>query len=58
VQWVAKAAPLWHGVVLARGSTVGGLRPMTAIGHVAYLLLWAGVGTIVATRRLRRVLYV
>jgi lipooligosaccharide transport system permease protein len=58
VQWVAKAAPLWHGVVLARGSTVGGLRPMTAIGHLAYVLAWAAAGTIVATRRLRRVLYV
>lgn len=58
VQWLAKVAPLWHGVELARGATEGGLGAAAALGHVAYLLAWAAAGTVFAVRRLRKVIYV
>ena len=57
VQWVAKAAPLWHGVVVARAFTVGRVDWLAIAGHTAYICLWAAAGTVVATRRLRRKLY-
>lgn len=57
VQWVAKIAPLWHGVVVARGFTTGNVDWAGVAGHLAYVTLWAVVGTIVATRRLSGKLY-
>ncbi len=59
--WVARAAPIWHGVVVARGLTVGGdahgIGWGAALGHLAYVALWAAAGGWLATRRLRRRLY-
>ena len=52
VQWVAKVFPLWHGVVVARGLTTGGLTWDDALGHLAYVATWVVVGCVVSTRRL------
>lgn len=57
VQWLAKVFPLWHGVVVARGLTLGGLRWSTAVAHLAYIVVWIVVGRFVAVRRLRTRLY-
>jgi len=60
VQWIAKAAPLWHGVVVARDLTTRGAADLDLAGmtgHLGYLLLWIVVGAIVAERRLTKRLY-
>jgi lipooligosaccharide transport system permease protein len=57
VQWIAKVAPLWHGVVVARGFTTARIDWVGAGGHLAYVALWGIGGGIVATRRLRGKLY-
>jgi lipooligosaccharide transport system permease protein len=50
--------PLWHGVDLCRGLTLGTIGWAAALGHAAYLLAWAAVGLFAAqrtyTRRLMR----
>lgn len=57
VQWLAKAAPLWHGVVVARGFTSTHIDWPGTAGHLAYLVLWAALGALVSVRLLRRKLY-
>ena len=57
VQWFARAFPLWHGVVVARGFTTGDTDWAGVAGHLAYVLLWAAVGTVISIRRLARRLY-
>ena len=57
VQWFARAFPLWHGVVVARGFTTGDTDWAGVAGHLAYVLLWAAVGTAISIRRLARRLY-
>lgn len=57
VQWLARAFPLWHGVVVARSFTIGGVDTLETVGHLAYIAAWAVAGTVVAVRRLRGVLY-
>ena len=57
VQWLARVAPLWHGVVVARGFTSGHVDALATVGHLAYLMTWGAAGGVVATRRLRRRLY-
>ena len=57
VQWVAKVAPLWHGVVVARGFTSGHVDWPGVAGHLGFVLLWVVAGIVVAIRRLRRKLY-
>ncbi len=47
---VAYITPLWHGVDLCRGLTLGTLTAAAAVGHVAYLAGLAGAGYLVATR--------
>jgi lipooligosaccharide transport system permease protein len=50
-RWLALVSPLWHGVELARASTLG---TGTAWGwpvHTGYLLLWCVAGYWLATRR-------
>ncbi|MEU6646058.1 ABC transporter permease [Saccharomonospora sp. NPDC046836] len=43
VRWLAWISPLWHGNELARGVTLGGLEPLPAVGHLAFLAaLFAG----------------
>lgn len=51
------ATPLWHGVELSRGFTLGTLGWLPALGHALYLGLWSGVGGWVAYRCYRRRLY-
>ncbi len=48
---VAYVSPLWHGVDLARAAALDQLSAGRALGHVAYLLAWLVVGTIVARHR-------
>lgn len=57
VQWLARVAPLWHGVVVARAFTTGSVEWAAAAGHLAYVLAWAFAGAAVALPRLRRKLY-
>lgn len=54
LQPVAWITPLWHGVALCRGLTLGTIEPLPALGHVAYLLLWIGAGLFLARREYRR----
>lgn len=62
VRWLAKVAPLWHGVVVARDFTSSSSAGNSidwagAAGHLAYIATWAVAGIVVATRRLRKQLY-
>jgi lipooligosaccharide transport system permease protein len=52
IQWVVQALPLWHGVELVRGLTLGALNPQMLV-HVAYFLVMVAIGMIFTTRRLR-----
>lgn len=49
------ASPLYHGVELVRAATLG-VWDVTVLGHVALLLVVAGVGTVLAARRLEGLL--
>jgi lipooligosaccharide transport system permease protein len=56
---VAYATPLWHGVALCRALSLGtGLGAAGALGHVAYLVVLAGIGIWAGGRAYRRRLYV
>jgi lipooligosaccharide transport system permease protein len=52
-EYLAYVSPLWHGTELARGAAIGGLSGWSALGHVAYLLLWLVPGVLVARWRFR-----
>ena len=58
LQAVIKVLPLWHGVELARGFSVGGAPGSQTLTHVGVLLLWSAVGSLLAYRFIRRRLYV
>jgi lipooligosaccharide transport system permease protein len=47
---LAYAVPLWHGVDLCRDLALGTVTWGPALGHVAYLLLWAAGGFTLALR--------
>ena len=53
-QVVAWATPLFHGVEQIRGSVLDQLEPGAALLHVAYLVLMAGIGIVLAERTLTR----
>ncbi|WP_086825181.1 ABC transporter permease [Allokutzneria sp. NRRL B-24872] len=53
VQPLAWITPLWHGTELSRGAAFGTLEVLPALGHLAYLLLWLGVGVALARRTFR-----
>ena len=55
VQWLLPVTPLYHGVELLRGLTLGEVGPGLLI-HVAYLVAMAAVGLAVADRRMVRLL--
>jgi lipooligosaccharide transport system permease protein len=57
VQWLAKVAPLWHGVVVARSLTESSFELAPSVGHLGYVSLWIAAGGWVSVRRLRRRLY-
>jgi lipooligosaccharide transport system permease protein len=50
-RWLAYASPLWHGVELSRGATLGGGTAWGWTAHVAYLAAWAVVGYMLARAR-------
>jgi lipooligosaccharide transport system permease protein len=54
VSWLAYLTPIWHGVDLSRMLTLGDVRPLPALGHVAYLVLWLGAGWYVSLRAFTR----
>jgi Nod factor-specific ABC transporter NodJ protein len=51
---LAYASPLWHAVELCRAATLGRAPAWPVAAHVAYLLLWAGLGVFLAVRAFRR----
>jgi lipooligosaccharide transport system permease protein len=50
---IAYITPLWHGVNLCRGLTLGHLNPAVATGNLAYLLALTTVGAVAASRSFR-----
>jgi len=52
---VVEVTPLYHAVELIRGLTTGSLS-LGLLGHVAYLVVIAGVGLAIAGRRMARLL--
>ncbi len=54
VQPVAWISPLWHGTELARDAALGIWRPLTALGHIAYLTTLLALGIVLVTRLFRR----
>ena len=55
VRTIVVLTPLWHGVDLLRGLTVGVVGPETLV-HVAYLLVMGLLGLAVVSRRLDKLL--
>jgi len=55
---LAYATPLWHGVALCRGFSLGNIGLPGALGHVAYLGALAAAGIWAGARTYRRRLYV
>ena len=55
---LAYATPLWHGVALCRGLSLGDIGPGAAAVHVAYLTAMAAIGLWLGGRTYRRQLYV
>jgi lipooligosaccharide transport system permease protein len=51
---VAYATPAWHGVDLCRSLALGDAAVLASLGHVAYLALWAAVGTWFTVQRFER----
>jgi lipooligosaccharide transport system permease protein len=51
---LAFATPLWHGVELARGATLGIGTAWGWAAHTGYLLLWCALGYWLALHRFRR----
>jgi lipooligosaccharide transport system permease protein len=58
LEQVAYVTPLWHGVDLCRGFTLGTAELGAAAIHVAYLSAWLIGGALVAAAMYRRRLYV
>ncbi|MGH9136304.1 MAG: ABC transporter permease [Acidimicrobiales bacterium] len=58
VEWLAYVVPLWHGVELCRGLSLGTLDPGAAVAHVAYLVAWTAAGTAATVARFRKRLVV
>jgi lipooligosaccharide transport system permease protein len=53
-QIVARVTPLWHGTQLARGATLGTWELLPSLGHLAYLLVWAVGGVLIACWRFEK----
>ncbi len=54
VQWLAHATPLYHGVGLVRGLTLGNIGSAEAAVHIGYLTAFLVVGVIAARWSLHR----
>jgi lipooligosaccharide transport system permease protein len=50
MQPIAYAIPLWHGVELTRATALGIPTTFSPFVHVAYLLVWIVVGSLIAFR--------
>lgn len=57
LETLAYATPLWHGVELCRGLTLGTIGALPALGHAGYLLAWTLAGLVLAGRSYRRRLF-
>src|SRR5262245_7759354 len=57
VQWIAEASPLYHGVELVRGLTLGDLDLRVALMHLTYLLVLLTTGVVAARYTFRRTLH-
>jgi lipooligosaccharide transport system permease protein len=55
VRILVELTPLYHAVELVRGLTTGSLH-LSLLAHVAYLAVMAGIGLLVAGRRMARLL--
>jgi lipooligosaccharide transport system permease protein len=51
---LAWLTPLWHATDLIRSLLLGDAHALPVAGHLAYLLLWAGAGGVVALHHYRR----
>ncbi len=51
---VAYVTPLWHGVELTRAAALGTATTVPAVVNIAYLVVWVGVGTVLARWGLAR----
>lgn len=54
LQWIAQVSPLYHGVQLVRGLTLGLLDVRTALDHIAFLLMVLTAGFLAARYTFRR----
>ncbi|MCB0981551.1 MAG: ABC transporter permease, partial [Ilumatobacter sp.] len=54
IAWLARVAPLWHGVVMARQCTTGTVQWGAAALHLGYIGLWVAAGTTLAAVRMRK----
>ncbi len=50
LQWLAQVLPLYHGVELLRGLTLGAPELPADLGHVTYLAVWCALGFVLADR--------
>jgi lipooligosaccharide transport system permease protein len=57
LQPIAFLTPLWNGVSLARGISLGGLDPAVAVWNLAVLLVYTGIGITAADLTFRRRLH-
>jgi lipooligosaccharide transport system permease protein len=57
LRWIAAVSPLYHGVQLVRGVSVGRLDASAAIVHLTYLVALLVAGVIAAQLTFRRKLY-
>ncbi|MDQ3760841.1 MAG: ABC transporter permease [Actinomycetota bacterium] len=55
LQWLVQAFPLYHAVALMRSLTTG-VVGWSMLGHVAYFVVMAALGIVVASRRLKTLL--
>lgn len=55
---LAWISPLWHGVEVCRGFTLGAVSGWADLGHLAYLAVWVVAGFLLAVRTFRRRLIV
>ncbi|HVR31878.1 MAG TPA: ABC transporter permease [Acidimicrobiia bacterium] len=55
LQQFTRISPLYHGVELIRGFTIGVLD-VTMLGHAAFLIAMAAIGMTIAARRLEKLL--
>ena len=58
LEWFAHVTPLWHGVDLCRGLTLGDVSAWSAVYHTAFLVAWASAGCALAYLSYRRRLVV